>query len=164
MGSSTLGCGLLAFFGMVLLSSPSLRTGSARLLGDALAVLTAGFYAVYLLVMSVARERATASSLAFASSLLSTLTLLPIVPLAGEKLLPSAVVDWGVAHRAGSDLTSLRADCQPILEAHELAYRYRERGEPVLSGGSLALWAGDRVASSELVASLFVEARNFRSS
>ena len=94
VGSRTLGCGLLAFFGMVLLSSPSLRTGSARLLGDALAVLTAGFYAVYLLVMSVARERATASSLAFASSLLSTLTLLPIVPLAGEKLLPSAVVDW----------------------------------------------------------------------
>ena len=94
VGSRTLGCGLLAFFGMVLLSSPSLRTGSARLLGDALAVLTAGFYAVYLLVMSVARERATASSLAFASSLLSTLTLLPIVPLAGEKLFPSAVVDW----------------------------------------------------------------------
>ena len=94
VGSRTLGCGLLAFFGMVLLSSPSLRTGSARLLGDALAVLTAGFYAVYLLVMSVARERATAASLAFASSLLSTLTLLPIVPLAGEKLLPSAVVDW----------------------------------------------------------------------
>ncbi len=50
--------------------------------------------AVYLLVMSVARERATASSLAFASSLLSTLTLLPIVPLAGEKLFPSAVSDW----------------------------------------------------------------------
>jgi drug/metabolite transporter (DMT)-like permease len=94
VGSRTLGCGLLAFFGMVLLSSPSLRTGSARLLGDALAVLTAGFYAVYLLVMSVARERATASSLAFASSLLSTLTLLPIVPLAGEKLFPSAVSDW----------------------------------------------------------------------
>ena len=94
VGSRTLGCGLLAFFGMVLLSSPSLRTGSARLLGDALALLTAGFYAVYLLVMSVARGRATASSLAFASSLLSTLTLLPIVPLAGEKLLPSAVVDW----------------------------------------------------------------------
>ena len=94
VGSSTLGCGLLAFFGMVLLSSPSLRTGSARLLGDALAVLTAGFYAVYLLVMSVARERATAASLAFASSLLSTLTLLPVVPLAGEKLLPSAAVDW----------------------------------------------------------------------
>jgi drug/metabolite transporter (DMT)-like permease len=92
--SSTLGCGLLAFLGMVLLSSPSLQTGSQRLLGDALAVLTAGFYAAYLLVMAVARERAAAASLAFASSLLSSLTLLPIVPLAGEELLPCAVVDW----------------------------------------------------------------------
>jgi drug/metabolite transporter (DMT)-like permease len=92
--SSTLGCGLLAFLGMVLLSSPSLQTGSQRLLGDALAVLTAGFYAAYLLVMAVAREGASAASLAFASSLLSSLTLLPIVPLAGEELLPCAVVDW----------------------------------------------------------------------
>ena len=94
VGTSTLGCGLLAFFGIVLLSSPSLRTGPERLLGDALAVLTAGFYAAYLLVMSVARERAAASSLAFASSLLSSLALVPMVPLAGENLFPSAVVDW----------------------------------------------------------------------
>jgi drug/metabolite transporter (DMT)-like permease len=92
--SSTLGCGLLAFFGMILLSSPSLHTGSQKLLGDALAVLTAGFYAAYLLVMAMARERSAASSLALASSLLSSLTLLPIIPLAGEKLLPSVVVDW----------------------------------------------------------------------
>jgi drug/metabolite transporter (DMT)-like permease len=92
--SRTLGCGLIAFFGMILLSSPSLQTGSQRLLGDALALLTAGFYAAYLLVMATARERAAASSLAFASSLLSSLMLLPIVPLAGEKLLPSGVADW----------------------------------------------------------------------
>jgi len=92
--SSTIGCGLLAFLGMTLLSSPSLRTGPHRLLGDALAILTAGFYAVYLIVIAVARKRAAASSLAFASSLLSSLTLLPLVPLAGEKLLPSAAADW----------------------------------------------------------------------
>jgi drug/metabolite transporter (DMT)-like permease len=92
--SNTLGFGLLAFFGMILLSSPSLRTGSQKLLGDALALLTAGFYAAYLLVMAVARERAAASSLAFASSLLSSVTLLPIVALAGERLLPSEIVDW----------------------------------------------------------------------
>ena len=92
--SSTIGCGLLAFLGMTLLSSPSLRAGPHRLSGDALAILTAGFYAVYLIVIAVARERATASSLAFASSLLSSLMLLPLVPLAGEKLLPSAAADW----------------------------------------------------------------------
>jgi drug/metabolite transporter (DMT)-like permease len=92
--SSTMGCGLLAFLGMTLLSSPSLHTGPHRLLGDALAILTAGFYAVYLIVIAVARERAAASSLAFASSLLSSLTLLPLVSLAGETLIPSATTDW----------------------------------------------------------------------
>ena len=92
--SSTLACGLLAFFGMILLSSPSLQTGPQKLLGDALALLTAAFYAAYLLVMAAAREHAAASSLAFASSLLSSLTLLPLVFLAGENLLPPAAVDW----------------------------------------------------------------------
>ena len=48
----------------------------------------------YLLVMAAARERAAASSLAFASSLLCSVTLLPIVFLAGEEMLPTAVVDW----------------------------------------------------------------------
>lgn len=92
--SSTIGCGLVAFFGMILLCSSSFHTGSQRLMGDALAVLTAGFYAAYLIVMAAARERAAASSLAFASSLLCSVTLLPIVFLAGEEMLPTAVVDW----------------------------------------------------------------------
>jgi ATP-binding cassette subfamily B protein len=47
-----------------------------------------------------------------------------------------------VAEAAGSETA---AASQPILEAHELAYGYRERGKPVLSGGSLSLWVGDRV-------------------
>ena len=92
--SGTIGCGLVAFFGMILLCSSSLHIGSQRLMGDALAVLTAGFYAAYLIVMAAARERAAASSLAFASSLLCSATLLPIVFLAGEDMLPTAVVDW----------------------------------------------------------------------
>jgi drug/metabolite transporter (DMT)-like permease len=92
--TSTVGCGLLAFLGMVLLSGPSLQTGSRKLIGDGLALLTAGFYAAYLLVVAIARERVRASSLAFASSLLSSITLLPMVVVAGEKLLTSASVDW----------------------------------------------------------------------
>jgi ATP-binding cassette, subfamily B, bacterial len=34
---------------------------------------------------------------------------------------------------------------QPFLEAHNLDYGNRERSKSILSGGSLALWAGDRV-------------------
>ena len=92
--SSTIACALGAFFGMILLSSSSSYTGSQRLIGDALALLTAVFYAAYLIVMAAAREHAAASSLAFASSLLSAVALLPIVFMAGEELFPTAVGDW----------------------------------------------------------------------
>ena len=34
---------------------------------------------------------------------------------------------------------------QPVLEAHDLTFRYHERGEPVLRACSLQVWAGDRV-------------------
>jgi ATP-binding cassette, subfamily B, bacterial len=47
-----------------------------------------------------------------------------------------------VTEAAGSESA---AASQPILEAHELAYGYSDRGKSVLSGGSLSLWAGDRV-------------------
>jgi drug/metabolite transporter (DMT)-like permease len=91
---STIGCAALAFAGIVLLSSPSLDTVGQKLWGDALALVTAVFYAIYLIAIAVARERVAASSLALASSLLSSLALVAIVPLAGEKLLPPAALDW----------------------------------------------------------------------
>jgi len=91
---STIGCGMLAFLGIALLSSPSLRAGNNRIAGDALALITAVFYAVYLIAIATARKRTAASSLALASSLLSSLALLVLVPLAGEKLFPPAAADW----------------------------------------------------------------------
>jgi drug/metabolite transporter (DMT)-like permease len=90
----TIGCAALAFVGIVLLSSPSLNTGEHKLLGDGLALVTAVFYAIYLIAIALARERVAASSLALASSLLSSLALVAFVPLAGEKLLPAAALDW----------------------------------------------------------------------
>jgi drug/metabolite transporter (DMT)-like permease len=91
---STIAYGALAFAGIGLLSSPSLHTAGEQLLGDALALLTAVFYAIYLVVVAAARERIAAASLALASSLLSSLALVVFVPLAGEKLLPDIARDW----------------------------------------------------------------------
>ena len=139
----------MAFFGMILLCSSSFHTGSQRLVGDALAVLTAGFYAAYLIVMAAARERAAASSLAFASSLLSSVTLLPIVFLAGEELLPTAVV--GLAHRTGGDLAVLGR----TAIAHALG-RIRSSGlvglliQPVSAAVFAWVLFGDNVRSSTL--------------
>jgi ATP-binding cassette subfamily B protein len=36
-------------------------------------------------------------------------------------------------------------ETSPVLEAHDLVFRYRERGAPVLSGCSLRLWPGERL-------------------
>jgi drug/metabolite transporter (DMT)-like permease len=91
---TTIGYGALAFLGIVLLSSPSLHVGGRQLLGDGLALITAAFYAAYLVAVAAARQRLGASALALASSLLSSLALLLFVPLAGEKLLPPVDVDW----------------------------------------------------------------------
>jgi drug/metabolite transporter (DMT)-like permease len=91
---STIGYGTLAFLGIVLLSSPSFHLGGQRLLGDALALLTAAFYAAYLVAVAAARQRIGASGFALASSLLSSLALIMLVPLAGEKLFPPVAVDW----------------------------------------------------------------------
>ena len=92
---STIGYGGLAFLGIALLSSPSLQVGGQQqLLGDALALVTAVFYAAYLIAVAAARQRIGASALALASSLLSSLALLLFVPLAGERLLPAVAIDW----------------------------------------------------------------------
>ncbi len=91
---STMAYGALAFVGIALLSSPSLHIGGQQLLGDALALLTAAFYAIYLVAVAAARERITAPALALASSLLSSLALGAFIPLAGEALLPSIGFDW----------------------------------------------------------------------
>jgi drug/metabolite transporter (DMT)-like permease len=91
---STIGYGALAFLGIALLSSPSLRVGGEQLLGDALALISATFYAAYLVAVAAARERIRASALALASSVLSSLALVTFVPLGGERLLPSVAVDW----------------------------------------------------------------------
>jgi EamA-like transporter family len=89
-----IGFGALAFLGIALLSSPSLRVGGAQLWGDALALITATFYAAYLVAVAAARERIRASALALASSVLSSLALVTFVPLGGERLLPPVAVDW----------------------------------------------------------------------
>jgi drug/metabolite transporter (DMT)-like permease len=91
---STIGYGALAFLGIALLSSPSLHVGGQQLLGDALALVTAVFYAAYLVAVAAARQRIGASALALASSLLSSLALLIFVLLAGEELLPPVAMDW----------------------------------------------------------------------
>ena len=92
--SSTMGCGLLAFLGMTLLSSPSVHTGPHRLLGDALAITHRG-------ILRGLPDRDSGGARArcgvvpgFRKLALEQSDAVPLVSLAGEKLIPSATTDW----------------------------------------------------------------------
>lgn len=102
----------VALAGAALLMGQSVRIDGARFLGDALGLLTAVFYAGYLLV--VARLRAGGMSTArvmFASSLASCAALLPIALIAGEGVIPESAYGWTIlialgtiCHAAGQGL------------------------------------------------------------
>jgi ATP-binding cassette subfamily B protein len=47
--------------------------------------------------------------------------------------------------RAPAAGVGVMGEAAPVLEAHDLVFRYRERGAPVLRGCSLRLWPGDRL-------------------
>lgn len=76
-------------------------------LGDALAVFTAGWYALYLLAVAAARKSSGATRLMFWSSLASAPALLVAAVLLGEDLTPAtlggwaAVVGLGLMHVTG---------------------------------------------------------------
>ena len=86
----------VAFSGALVLMGNSLSFSPERVTGDILGVLTAIFYAGY--IISVARLRAGVSTVTvmFASAAVSSLALLPIALLSGENLLPASTYGWTV--------------------------------------------------------------------
>ena len=83
-----------AISGTLLLIGVNLGGSGSALLGDALGVVTAMFYAAYQL--SVSRLRAsvpTASVMAWSSTLMAVL-LLPIAWISGERILPHSDAGW----------------------------------------------------------------------
>ena len=83
-----------AIAGTLLLIGASFGQGGSALLGDALGVITAMFYAAY--QIAVTRLRAhmpTASLMAWSSAIMAAL-LLPIAWLSGEQLLPDSGAGW----------------------------------------------------------------------
>jgi drug/metabolite transporter (DMT)-like permease len=83
-----------AISGTLLLIGANFGQGGGALLGDALGVVTAMFYAAYQL--SVSRLRAqvpTASVMAWSSTVMAVL-LLPIAWLSGERILPLTDAGW----------------------------------------------------------------------
>jgi drug/metabolite transporter (DMT)-like permease len=101
-----------ALGGVVLLVYTSLQFSRAGLIGDALGVVTALFYAGYILAVKALRDRReTTLALMAVTSTLTALILLPVALATGEPMLPATPQGWSilaglalVSHAAGQGL------------------------------------------------------------
>jgi drug/metabolite transporter (DMT)-like permease len=82
----------LAFGGMLLILAPKIGRGGHALLGDALGLGTAGFYAAYILAVARLRARHGTGEVMFVSTLVFTLLLLPLALL--QRFLPLTTHGW----------------------------------------------------------------------
>jgi len=101
-----------ALIGVGLLVHTSLTFSSTGLLGDALGVVTAMFYAGYILAVKGLRDRGeTTLHLMAVTSTITALFLLPVALASGEQMLPSSAFGWWmlvglalISHAAGQGL------------------------------------------------------------
>jgi drug/metabolite transporter (DMT)-like permease len=82
----------LAFGGMLLILAPKVGAGTHALVGDALGVGTAIFYAAYILAVARLRTRYSTGVVMFNSTLVFTLLLLPLALT--QKFLPVTPYGW----------------------------------------------------------------------
>src|SRR5437588_1498349 len=101
-----------ALAGVALLLDASLELSGTALIGDALGVVTAVFYAGYLLAVKGLRDRGESTlRVMAATSTISAVFLFPAALASGEPMLPSSLLGWGdllglalVSHAAGQGL------------------------------------------------------------
>jgi drug/metabolite transporter (DMT)-like permease len=126
-----------ALFGVALLVQVSLGRSSGALLGDGFGVVTALFYAWYLLTVKGLRDRgASTLGLMAAATTITAVVLLPVALASGEALLPATALGWWklvglawISHAAGQGLiayalaqlpaafTSVGLLLQPVMAA-----------------------------------------------
>ena len=101
-----------ALAGVAMLVKTSLEFSSTGLAGDALGVVTAMFYAGYILAVKGLRDRGeTTLRLMAVTSTLTAVILLPVALASGEQMLPQTAYGWAtllglalVSHAAGQGL------------------------------------------------------------
>jgi drug/metabolite transporter (DMT)-like permease len=102
----------MALLGVVLLVHTSVEFSSTGLVGDALGVITAMFYAGYILAVKALRDRGQATLHVMAvTSTITAILLLPVALAAGEQFFPATAAGWLiliglalVSHAAGQGL------------------------------------------------------------
>jgi len=147
--------------GAVMLIGPNFALGGRALLGDALGVLTAVFYAGYMLAIKSASERCSTAAIMAVSTSVAAAVLLPYALVSADVFLPQSANGWmvlvGLAlvpHIAGQSLiaygfahlpaafSSVSLLLQPVLAA---VYAWALLGEavgPLQMLGGLVVLAG----------------------
>ncbi|MEO8144052.1 MAG: DMT family transporter [Betaproteobacteria bacterium] len=149
-----------ALFGVALLVQASLGSSPTAPMGDALGVVTAMFYAWYLLSVKTLRDRGAGTlSLMAVTTTITAAILLPVAIASGEALLPGTLSGWlkllglaWISHAAGQGLiayalaqlpagfTSVSLLLQPVIAAF---FAWILLGEPLIAlqiaGGSVVL-------------------------
>ncbi|HUQ77202.1 MAG TPA: DMT family transporter [Burkholderiales bacterium] len=101
-----------ALIGVGVLVHSSLEFSATALLGDALGLITAAFYAAYILAVKGLRDRgARTLHLMAVTSTMTAIFLLPLALASGEAMLPSTAIGWlklvglaWISHCAGQGL------------------------------------------------------------
>lgn len=86
----------LALAGACILMGRSLSLSPDNLLGDALGVITAMFYAAYIVAVGRLRARFSTATIMAWSGLVTCAALLPIALISGESLIASTAFGWAV--------------------------------------------------------------------
>jgi drug/metabolite transporter (DMT)-like permease len=151
-----------ALLGVLLLVNTSLAFSSTGLVGDALGVVTAMFYAGYILAVKALRDRGEATlHLMAVTSTITALFLLPAALASGETLLPATAFGWWiliglalVSHAAGQGLiayalahlpaafSSVSLLFQPVMAALFAWVLLSEALVPLQIAGGLIVLAG----------------------
>jgi drug/metabolite transporter (DMT)-like permease len=108
----------LAIAGALILMGGSLTLGAGALMGDALALATAVFYAGYIVVVGRLRSRHGTAIIMAWSGLVTCAALLPIALLSGERLIAESLGGWAVLAALGLFSHALGQS----LIAHALAH------------------------------------------
>ena len=151
----------MALCGVLLLTGASFEAGSGRLVGDALGVATAFFYASYVVTVKVLRTGYSPATLMFKSGLVIAAVLLALTVVLREPMLPGTTKGWlallglGLgSHACGQGfiayaLAHLRAAfvaltllVQPVFVAILGWFLFDEGFTPLQAAGALLILAG----------------------
>jgi len=155
----------LAMTGAALLMGSSVSLGTGSLLGDGLGLLTAVFYAAYILAVGRARMRFSTAAVMLRSGVVTAAALLPVAVLSGERLAPATAEGWLalaalglVSHAAGQSLiafslahlpaafSSVALLLQPAIAAGLAWLILSEPLGPLQAAGAAVILAGILIA------------------